>query len=145
MVKRLLIPLLLSLSACAPPYVSNSNLTAKVVTTGFYMATLRGELVYETINEMRYAIRKVGFPMLDVRYPDARGATHKIEGDLVALRDNNPKPTKLEKAEIRIIDLRTGKLVTKYSMSPENALQVRSPAEFSADIAALIERDFELK
>ncbi len=143
--KRFLPLLILCLSACTPSYTSNSNLTSKIVTTGFFMPNLSGDLIFETMTELRFAIRKTGLPMLDIRYPDAKGATHKIEGDLVALRENGLRPNKLEKAEIRIIDLRTGKVVAIYRMEPQNPFQVRTPAQFSADIAGFIAKEFELQ
>ncbi len=143
-----LVLLLALLSACAPSYNSQSlgsSVNAKIYTKGFYMPLLVGDMSFEAMNEMRVAVRKAGFPMLEAKYPAQGGATHKLEGDLVALRDNNPKATRLEKAEIRIIDLRNGTRVARYSLTAGNVLETRNAVEFANDIAGLLKRDFELE
>jgi hypothetical protein len=109
------------------------------------MPLLVGDMSFEVMNEMRIAVRKAGFPMLEAKYPTQGGATHKLEGDLVALRDNNPKATRLEKAEIRVIDLRNGTRVARYALSANGAFETRTAVEFSNDIAGLLKRDFDLE
>jgi hypothetical protein len=146
--KRFALALFVALSACAPSYNSQSigsSIGAKIYTKGFYMPLLTGDMSFEVMNEMRVAVRKTGFPMLEVKYPTPGGATHKLEGDLVAMRDNNPKATRLEKAEIRVIDLRNGTRVARYALSAGGAFETRTAVEFANDIAGLLKRDFELE
>ncbi len=147
MKKTLLIGLLaLAVTACAPSYQQDRALlpsNGSIEVNGIAVGKFSGELNFDVQNEFVTALRAKGYKqVVDTRLLTPQNIEIKVEGDTVTQRTNDPRPTKLEKGEARVYELRTGKLLVKYNFVAAGPQQVRSPAEFARDIAALIAKDF---
>jgi hypothetical protein len=147
MKKTLLIGFLaLGITACAPSYQQDRALlptSGSIEINGIAVGKFSGELNYDVQNEFVTALRVKGYKqVIDTRLLTPQNIEVKVEGDTVTQRSNDPRPTKLEKGEARVYEMRTGRLLVKYNFVAEGPQQVRSPAEFARDIAALIAKDF---
>lgn len=146
---RFLIGLLtlgLIFTACTPTYTSTRELMpdgGNIEITGIAVSKFSGELSLEVQNELVVALRASGYKLvIDARVLAPQGVEVKVEGDTLAQRTADPRPTKIEKGEARVIELRTGRTLTRYNFAAQSAAEVRSPADFARDIARLIVRDF---
>ena len=139
-------PLAIVLVSCAPSYQQDRSIlpsSGTIEINGVAVGKFGGDLSYEVQNELVEALRVKGYKqVVDANKFVPEGVEIKIEGDALAQRSNEPRPTKLEKGEVRVLEMRTGKLVTRYNFVSAGPQQVRSPAEFARDIAALIAKDF---
>jgi hypothetical protein len=142
-----MLPLILAvvLASCAPAYsTSKPNSGGATVVTGVYLATFftEGDLGAQLTTELNKSLTGAGFKVTALRYPDPKGATIKLEGDLTTARGSEPRPTKFSKAEIRVIEFRTGATLAKYRFETSNPLEMRGPTELARDIAGLMKNDF---
>ena len=111
--------------------------------SGIAVGKFSGTLSYDVQNEFVVALRAQGYKqVVDASKAVPQGVEVKVEGDTLAARTTDPRPTKLEKGEARVLEARTGRLLVKYNFVAAGPQQVRSPAEFARDIAALIAKDF---
>jgi hypothetical protein len=145
--KTLLIGFLaLAVTACAPSYQQDRALLpskGSIEINGIAVGKFSGELSYDVQNEFVIALRAQGYKqVIDTRLLTPQNIEVKVEGDTVTQRTNDPRPTKLQKAEARVYEMRTGRLLVKYNFAAEGPQQVRSPAEFARDIATMIAKDF---
>jgi hypothetical protein len=139
--------LLLSLIfvACAPAYsTSKTNSGDPLAVNGVYIGVFAGggDQDARVIAELPRALSGAGFKVTGLKYPDPRGATIKVEGDLTLAQSSEPRPTKFSKAEIRVIDFRSGAVAAKYRFETGNPLEARGAPELARDIAGLLAKDF---
>jgi hypothetical protein len=144
--KYVVLASLLFFTACAPSYTGTRGENAvQLPVTGVYIGTFfgAGELDYTVLNELPRAIGSAGFKVTNVKYPDPKGASIKIEGDTVAARTNDPRPSRLEAAEVRVIEFKTGRTLIQYRFRAGNLLEERTPSQFANDVAAMLKREFK--
>jgi hypothetical protein len=144
---RLVLPaVMLTITACTPTYTSTRELMptgGTVEITGIAVSKFSGDLSLEIQNELVVALRASGYKLvIDARVLAPQGVEVKVEGDTVTQRTADPRPSKIEKGEARVIELRTGRTLMRYNFAAGNAAEVRSPADFARDLARLISRDF---
>jgi hypothetical protein len=141
------LPLLLALIfvSCAPAYsTSKTNSGDPSVVNGVYIGVFAGggDLDAKVIAELTRAFASAGFKVTGLKYPDPRGATIKVEGDLTLAQSSEPRPSKFSKAEIRVIDFRSSAVAAKYRFETGNPLEARGAPELARDIAGLLVKDF---
>ena len=141
-----LLPLLLALllTACAPAYSVTKPDTALKV-TGVYVGVFSGagDLDGNLMNALPTALSAAGFKVTGIKYPAARGASIKIEGELSPASSSDPRPSRIAKAFVRVIEFRSGKTVAQYRFDTSNPLEMRDPNALARDIAGLLTKDFK--
>jgi hypothetical protein len=141
------LPLLLALIfvSCAPAYTtSKTNSGNPLAVNGVYIGVFAGggDLDAKVIAELTRALASAGFKVTGLKYPDPKGATIKLEGDLTLAQSSEPRPSKFSKAEIRVIDFRSSAVAAKYRFETGNPLEARGAPELARDIAGLLAKDF---
>jgi hypothetical protein len=137
--------LLAAFVSCAPAYsTSKTNSGDPLAVNGVYIGVFAGggDQDARVITELARALSAAGFKVTGVKYPDPKGATIKIEGDLTLAQSSEPRPTKFSKAEIRVIDFRSSAVAAKYRFETGNPLEARGAPELARDIAGLLTKDF---
>ena len=143
--KFLPILLLATFVSCAPAYsTSKTNSGEPLAVNGVYIGIFggAGDLDARVIAELPCALSGAGFKVTGLKYPDPKGATIKLEGDLTPAQSSEPRPSKFSKAEIRVIDFRSGAVAAKYRFETSNPLEARGAPELARDIAGLLAKDF---
>jgi hypothetical protein len=142
------LPLLLTafFVSCAPAYsVTKPTSTTPVEVTGVYIGVFfgAGDLDGQLLNALPSALTSAGFKVTGVKYPAPKGASVKLEGEISPASSSDPRPSKIAKAVIRVIDFKTAKVVAQYRFETGNPIEMRDPGALAGDIAGLIGRDFK--